>query len=184
MIKTKGKIKLLQSSISVIEVRTPEIPDSNNIYDLDFSTFQLPEGVILLDVMHHVDHKMPRTLKVLILSTNNTISMLVKNSPIVALVPAGKCGQVQEIKWSVLQDAKWAAILEVTLEPETTGILQKAELMPEIPGTTSLQLQPETQNVSKSIPDVDILEIARKQFQELLDVKYNSIVSTSATEPM
>ena len=64
MLKTKGRIKLLPSSVSVIEVRTPEILAPNNIYELDFSTFQLTERVVPLDVMHHVDHKSPRTLKV------------------------------------------------------------------------------------------------------------------------
>ena len=48
--KNKGKIKLM-SSISAIEVRLPEILDSNNIYELDFSTFQLSEGVVPLYVM-------------------------------------------------------------------------------------------------------------------------------------
>ena len=41
VLKTEGKIKLLPSSISVIEVRIPEIPDSKIIYEIDFSTFQL-----------------------------------------------------------------------------------------------------------------------------------------------
>ena len=109
-----------------------------------------------------MDHKMPRTLKVPILNTNNTISSLAKNSPIVTLVPAGKCKQIQEIKWSVLQYAKQVATLEVTQEPETLDLLQKAQLLPEIPGTTNLQLKPDTPNVSKSIPDADIPEIARK----------------------
>ena len=49
---------------------------------------------------------MPKTLKVPILNINNTISILVNNSPIVTVVSAGKCKQIQEIKWSVLQDAK------------------------------------------------------------------------------
>ena len=57
ILKTEGKIKLLPFSISVIEVRTPEIPDPSNIYELDFSTFQLPKGVIPLHVMHCMDHK-------------------------------------------------------------------------------------------------------------------------------
>ena len=105
ILKTKGKIKLLSSFVSVTEVGTPEIPDSNNIYELDFNTFQMPDGIIQLDIMHHMDHKIPRTLKVSILNTNNTISSLAKNSPIATLVPASKCEQVQEIKWSVLQDA-------------------------------------------------------------------------------
>ena len=63
MLKPKGKIKLLPSSVSVIEVRTTGIPDPSNIYELNFSMFQLPKGVIPLDVMHHVDHEMPQTLK-------------------------------------------------------------------------------------------------------------------------
>ena len=100
ILKTKGKIKLLPSSISVIEVRTPEIPDSSNIYELHFSTFQLPEGVVSLDMLHCIDHKMARILKVPILNTNNIISSLGKNSPIATLVPAEKCEQFQDVKWS------------------------------------------------------------------------------------
>ena len=80
ILKTKRKTKLLPSSISDTEVRTPEIPDASSIYDLDFSTFQLPEGLLLLDGMHHMHHKMPKTLKVPILNTNNTISSLVKKN--------------------------------------------------------------------------------------------------------
>ena len=63
LLKTKGKIKHLLSSISVIEVRTPEIPDPNNIYELDFNTFQLPKRVIPLDMMHCMDHKTPKITK-------------------------------------------------------------------------------------------------------------------------
>ena len=165
ILKTKGKIKLLPSSISDIEVRMPEILD---IYELGFCTFQLPEGVVPQDVLHCVDHKTPRTLKVIILNTNNTISNLERNSPIVTLVPAGKCEQIQEAKWS-----------EVTQEPD---LLKKPQLLPEIPSTTNLQLKPDIPNVSKSIPDADMLEIARKRLQGLLDLKYNSIVSKSAAD--
>ena len=105
ILKTKEKIKLLPTSVSVIEIRTPEFPDSNNIYELDFNTFQLLEEIIPLDVMHHIDHKMPRTLKVPILNTNNTICSLAKNLPIATLVPVGKCEQIQEIKWLVRDDS-------------------------------------------------------------------------------
>ena len=57
ILKIKGKINLLPSSISIIEVRMPEILDPNNIYELDFNTFQLPKGVIPLDIMHCMDLK-------------------------------------------------------------------------------------------------------------------------------
>ena len=93
ILKTKGKIKLLPSSISIIEVRTLEILDPNNIYYLDFDTFQLPKGNIPLDTMNHMDHKTPQILKIPILNTNYTVSNLGKNSPVAILVPAGKCKQ-------------------------------------------------------------------------------------------
>ena len=79
ILKTKGKIKLLPSYILVIEVHTQEIPDPNNIYELDFNTFQLPKEVIPLHMMHHMDHKTPQRRKIPILNTNNTISNLRKN---------------------------------------------------------------------------------------------------------
>ena len=75
--------------------------------------------------MHCMNHKIPKTLKVHILNTNNTISSLEKNSPIVTLVPAGKWEQIQEINWSFLQDTKWVAILEIAEEPETIDLLKK-----------------------------------------------------------
>ena len=98
ILKPKGKIKLLPSSISVIEIRIPEILGSNNINKLDFRTFQLPEGDVLLDMTHHVDHKITRMLKVPISNPNNTTSGLEKNSKMATLVSAGKCEQIQEVK--------------------------------------------------------------------------------------
>ena len=78
ILKTKGKIKLLLISISVIEIRTLEIPDPCNIYEHDFNTFQLAKGVIPLDVMHHVDNKTPKILKAPILNINTIICSLGK----------------------------------------------------------------------------------------------------------
>ena len=73
---------------------------TNNIYKLDFNIFQVPEGVIPPDMIHHMDHKMTQTLKIPILNTNNTISNLGKNSSIATLVPAGRCKHIQEVKLS------------------------------------------------------------------------------------
>ena len=163
ILKTKGTIKLLPSYISVIEARTPEIPDPSNVYELDFNTLQLPKGVIPLDIMHHVDHKMPKTLTVPILNINNIIFKSGKNSPMTTLVPAGKCEQVQEVKWS-----------EVTQEPELTN---NPKSLPDIPCATNLQLEPNTNDVVKSIPDAVIPNVTRRRLHQLLDIKYNSIVS-------
>ena len=82
--------------------------------------------------------------------------------PIVILVPEEKCEQIQEVKWP-----------KVIQEPD---LLKKPQLLPEIPSTTNLQLEPDTPNVSTSIPDANVL------VQELLYVKYNSIVSKLAAD--
>ena len=150
ILKTKGKIKLLPSSTSFIEVRVPDIPDPNNIYELDFDTFQLPKGVICLDVMHCMYHKTPQMSKIPILNTNNTVSNLGENSPIATLVLAGRCKQIKEVEW-----------LEVNQEQ---GLSKGSKLLPKIHSATNLQLEPNTNDVVKSIPDAVIHEVARKIF--------------------
>ena len=49
-------------SVSVVEIKMLKVPDTNNLYELNFDMFQLPEGVIPLDVLHRMDHKTPKTL--------------------------------------------------------------------------------------------------------------------------
>ena len=84
------------------------------------------------------------------------------------LVPVGKCEQVQGVKWS-----------EVTQEPH---LPTNPKLLAKIPHASNLQLEANSNNISKSIPDADIPEVARKRLQQLLDVKYNSIVSKSTAD--
>ena len=76
------------------------------------------------------------------------------------LVPVGKCEQIQEFKWS-----------DVTQEPD---LLKNPKLLPDIPSATIFQLEPNTHNVSKSIADAVIPEIARKRLHKPLDIKYHS----------
>ena len=129
ILKIKGKVTLPPISISVVGVKMAEVPDVNNLYELNFDTFQLPEGVIPLDALHMIDHKTPKNLIIPILNPNNTICNLTKNSPISILVLAGKCEQVQEIRWTTLQD-------------NTT-----AKLLPKVPHNTNLQLEPDRNGI-------------------------------------
>ena len=57
IIKTKGKITLPLMSVSVVSVKTPPLHNTNDVYKLSFNTFQLPEGVIPLDIFHKVNQK-------------------------------------------------------------------------------------------------------------------------------
>ena len=65
-------------SISIEGIKTPTLQNTNNLYELNFDTFQLPEGVILLNVLHRVDNKTPQSLNILILNTNNSSCSITK----------------------------------------------------------------------------------------------------------
>ena len=56
ILKTKGTVTLPLLSISVVGIKTPPLQNTNMLYELNFDMFQLPEGIILLDVLHRVDH--------------------------------------------------------------------------------------------------------------------------------
>ena len=60
ILKTKGKITLPPMSVSVVEIKMPMVPNTNNLYQLNFDMFQLPEGVIPLNALHRMEHKTPK----------------------------------------------------------------------------------------------------------------------------
>ena len=163
LLKTKGKVTLPPSSNSIVGIKTPIIQNTNILYELNVDTFQLPKGIIPLDVLHRVDHKTPQSLNIPILNTNNSPCSITKNSAIATSVLAGKCEEIQEVSWSRLQ---W----------DTTKFLDKT------PQNTNVQLEPHTKSSSKSVPDVDIPEEARVKLQDLLDRKFIHIMSQTTTD--
>ena len=76
--KTKGKVTLPPMSVFVVEMKMPMVPNTNNLYELHLDMFQLPEGVIPLDVLQRMDHKIPKTLNIPIMDVNNTSCSLTK----------------------------------------------------------------------------------------------------------
>ena len=57
-----------------------------------------------------------------------------------------------------------------------------AKLLPEMPYSTNLQLEPDTNHSSRSIPDVEIPDEARDKLWEVLDITYANIVSQTAMD--
>ena len=147
IIKTKSRITLPPVSVSIIEVKTPKLTNTSNLYKMNADIFQLPEGIILQDALCRVDHKTPQHPNVLVLNTNNVPCSIGKNMPIVSMHPAGKYEEVQEFRWSSL----W---------------YDTSKLLPQIAQNTSLQLAPDTKGLASSIPDADIPEEARTKFWE------------------
>ena len=89
-------------SVSIVEVKTPKLTDSTNLYELNADIFQLPEGIIPLDVLHRVYHKTPQYLSIPILNAKNILCDTSKNTLIASTHPSGKCIEVQEISWGRL----------------------------------------------------------------------------------
>ena len=102
IIKMKGRVILPPLSISIIEVKTHKLTNTTNLYEMKADTFQLPEGIILLDVLHRIDHKTPQHLNIPVLNTNSVPCSIGKNMPIASMHPVGKCEEVQEVSWSSL----------------------------------------------------------------------------------
>ena len=92
IIKTKGKVTLPPMSVSTVEVKTPKITDSTNLYKLNADTFQLPEGIIPLDALQRVSHKTPQYLSIPILNAKNIPFGISKKHSNHIWAP---CGEVQ-----------------------------------------------------------------------------------------
>ena len=157
IIKTKGKVTLLPMSVSILEVKTPKISNTTNLYELSADTFQLSEGIILLDILHRINCKTQQHLNIPVLNANNIPCNIGNNMPIVSMHPVGKCEGVQKVSWSRF----W---------------YDTSKLLAQIPQNISLQLEPDTKSLASSIPDVNIPGEARTKLQKLLNRKYLQII--------
>ena len=93
----KGSITLPPVSVSILEVKTPKLKNTTNLYKMNAVTAQLSEGMILLDILHRVNHKTLQYLNVPVLNANNVPCNIGKNMPIASMHPAGTCEEVQEV---------------------------------------------------------------------------------------
>ena len=90
IIKRKGRVTLPPVSVSIVEVKTPKLTNTTNLYKMNAETFKLPKGIILLDVLHRVDHKTQQHLNIPVLNTNNVPCSIGKNTPYCACAPCEK----------------------------------------------------------------------------------------------
>ena len=119
--------------------------------------------MILVDILHMVNHKTLQHLNILVLNTNNVSCSIGKNIPIASVHPVGRCEEVQEVNWNSLQ-------------------CNTSKLLPQIQHNTRLQLEPDSKSLSRSIPDADISEEARTKLRDLLERKYHHIISQNVMD--
>ena len=79
MMKTNGRVTLPPMSVSIIKVKIPKLTNTTDLYKVNADTFQLPESIILLDILHRVDHKTLQHLNVPVLNANIVSCSIGKN---------------------------------------------------------------------------------------------------------
>ena len=138
---------------------TQRIADKDILYEV-YSKFQLPEGIIPLDILHRVNYKIPRELNIHIINTSCISMPINKNTHIGTLTPATKVENMCSINWSTLDDARTKAAKQVADLPETKELVK--QLLPEIPPGTNLHLEADTKDTHGTVtPNADIPKEAR-----------------------
>ena len=179
IIKNKGKIKLNPHSITVVSVKIPPHIDIIQIYKLNHK-FPLPSGMIPIDAVHKFNNKVPHELKIPILNTNNNIANITKNAALVSLRPTEKVHTIFSLDWDTLFQTRQLTVEEVLNQIKTPE--QVHDLLPEMP-QTNLQLEADKpKQLEISMPNADVPRKALNKLQHVLEAKYSTTVSKSATD--
>ena len=149
-------------SASIIEVKTPKIPNTTNLYKVNVNTFQLPKGIIMLDIMYRVDHKTLQHLNIPVLNAKNVLCSIGK------------------ICWLYLC-ALWASVRKTKGSPEAGFGVTPLSYFPKY-HKYQFTIGLDTKGLASSISDMDIPEEARTKLQDLLNKKYLQIISQNATD--
>ena len=79
LVKTKGQCTLQSRSITWISIKTPRNIQANNLLKINLYR-QLPKGLILLDVLHNIEHKQLQEMMIPLLNLMNTVIKFPKNT--------------------------------------------------------------------------------------------------------
>ena len=102
IIQMKGEIELSSESIALVEVQAPRDIIGNKKCQLNSKGY-LPQGIILLDLVHSFD-KTPRTLLVPILNTSSEYESIPKGSLLGTFEPINEeVSEVQVTSWTDLE---------------------------------------------------------------------------------
>ena len=93
IIKCKSRTCLKVHGVTIISVQTPPNLEPHKLYEYG-DKLQLPKGVILPEVQHKFDHKMPLELQIQLLNTKERDVFIAKNTAIMTLQATDK---VQEV---------------------------------------------------------------------------------------
>ena len=114
------------------------------------------------------------------MNTNNNVANITKNTALFSLELAEQAENIFSIEWDRLLQTKQLMVEEV-LTPQKRQE-QVHNLLPKMP-QTNLQLEADKSKQPEiSTPDADVPRDTLLKLQQLLEAKYSSIVSKSATD--
>ena len=96
LVITKGQCTLQGRSITWILVKTPRNTQVNSLFEISLYR-QLPKGLILLDVLHNIQHKQPQEMLVPLLNTMNSVVKPRKNTDLGSITKVDNAEYVQNI---------------------------------------------------------------------------------------
>ena len=77
--RPKGQCTLQHRAVIWISIQTPRTLDTNSLFKIGLD-WQLPKGIVPLDVLHNINHKQPHELLIPILDMTSTDVELLKNT--------------------------------------------------------------------------------------------------------
>ena len=119
---TKGQCHILHRSTTCITVKTPQNLNNNSLYEINLDR-KLPAGLILLDVIHNLNHKQPGELVIPLLHVGHTDVKLLKNTILGSFNQINNVYSIHEVSWEKIQDTKNEDTSTVTWEPQTQKLL-------------------------------------------------------------
>ena len=150
-------------SVCIFEVESPKIPNTTHLYEINVDTFQLPEGIILLDILQRVDHKTPQHLNIPMVNAKMFHVILAKTCPL------HLCTLQESARKLKRSAGAGSGVTPLSYFPKYCKI-------------PVYNWNQDTKSLASSIPDADIPKEARTKLQELLNKKYLQIISQNAMD--
>ena len=171
LIKTKGHCILQSRSITWISVKTPRNIQANNLLEVTFNR-QLPKGLIPLDVLHSIEHKLSQKMLILLLNVMNTVIKLSKNTILGSVNKVNNMDSVQS-SYSLKHHNVKADAKSHPSKP----------LLPAFPDSFSFTMHAHDSDKSPiQLQDANVPLVIQHKLNTMLTNKFIEIISKSSTD--
>ena len=176
LVKTKGQCHIWCRSITWITIQTSQNLNNNSLYKINLDR-KLPTGIILLNLIHNLNHKQPGELVIPLLNAGCTDIKLLKNTILGSLKPMDNVNSIHEVSWEKIQNTKCEDTSNTAQEPHTQ------KLLPAFPKHSNFQTHVnDNSKPDITLQDADTPQDIRDQLNHMFNTKFTCIVSKSSTD--